>query len=442
MDFGIDKQIEETRKQVKQLKRLLPKNVVPGAFQEAIDVLYKNDALKPLVIEQHLETVNGEPYKPQKKSIKKHVRDSAAFAKKFMSKEPLDTERNEGWFFVVSLPPGLLYSDFKNKEQHFADAVKGSCHIEKHGKAVFVWLSNLDLGKFYLYDFNPAPFKEMLVPAHFGISSRGPIIRDIVDTHILIGGETRWGKSVLMHCLAYGFLLANTVRIQKILPCFIDFKRMEFKEFDPWAWRVTDQEGAKFMLYKTLEEIDRRAVLFSKAGVRKIQDYLYRGFQLPYIIIMLDEMHKLKNEEAQEMLQTILATGAGFGILVIAASQRPSSTIFKGVKFGDLKANFDCKISFRTATEIDSRIILDNDAAAYLPPVKGRAIFQWDIQTETQTLYFPLHPKEDKQLQTFLSRLGQQRFSRRSDVRDKQRIGILPGSKNCFLGGRENVFDI
>lgn len=437
MDLGLGKVIKETREQVIYAIDHLPQNSIPAAFEDAIKVIWRRDEMKPLIIERKLLTVNGMPYKAEKISKKETIKQSAQFVKKFFSKEPLDTERNEGWFFVVHIPPGIKYTEFSSEQQRFADAVMGSCHIERNGKAIHVWLSNLQLEQMYKYDFDPTQHSDLYLPVPFGISSRGPVIKDIADTHWFFAGETRYGKSNLIHCLIYSLLLSSAKNKQKVFVCIIDLKMIEFPEFDEWAWRVINIKGAKIMLSRIMQEIERRQMLFAKARVRKIQDYIYKGHELPFIILVIDELHKLQDTACQEMMKTVLAVGAGFGVIVIAATQRPSSTIFEKVKFGDLKANFDGKVSFKASTSSDSQIILDNPSASYLPSnIKGRAIFQWDVEVELQTFYFPLHPKEEPQLNRLLSELGQPKFvarSEKSNVSPKR--GILPGPKdNCATG--------
>ena len=437
MDLGLGKVIGETREQVIYALNHLPKNSIPAAFDDAIKVIWRREDMKPLIIEKKLLTVNGIPYTEQKISRKEMIKQSAKFVKKYFGKEPLDTERNEGWFFIVHIPPGIKYTDFLSEQQRFADSVMGSCLIEREGRAIKVWLSNLQLEKLYQYEFDPTQLKDAYLPVPFGISSRGPIIRDIADTHWFLAGETRYGKSNLIHCIVYSLLLASTKNQQKSYICIIDLKKIEFPEFDEWAWRVKDIKGALIMLNKITEEINRREILFAKARVRKIQDYIYKGHKLPFIILVIDELHRLQNTACQEMLKNVLAVGAGFGIIVIGSTQRPSSTIFEKVKFGDLKANFDGKVSFRASTSADSQIILDNPSASYLPNIKGRAIFQWDCEVEMQTFYFPLSPKEEPQLNKLLSELGQPRFIVRSDQDNDvtPQKGILPGPKNSITGG-------
>ncbi len=438
LDLGIDKQFTETIEHVRKAINHLPKNSIPAAFQDAINVLYSKQDLKPFIIDQQLLTVNGVPYKAEKKSMFQRLKDLKNFIVKFFGKEPLVTNKNETWFFVIHLPPGIEVSDFIGHQQVFADAIGGSCHIEKRGKAIHVWLSSLQLEVKYKYKYDPVKYvdKENYLPVPFGISSRGPIVKDITDTHWFLAGETRYGKSNLIHCMIYSLLLINATTTSEVFVCIIDLKEIEFPEFDEWVWRETSLAGTYVMLEAILQLIQQRNKIFARARVRKIQDYLYKGNQMPFVVVVIDELHKLKDKECLEMLQTILAVGAGYGILVIASTQRPSSTIFEKVKFGDLKANFDGKVSFRASTKADSMIILDNPVASYLPNIKGRAIFQWDLEVEVQTLYFPLHPKEEKQLQELLSQLDPPRFIVRSEPCDiKRQKGILPRSVNTLPPG-------
>jgi len=439
LDLGLGKVIAETREQVSYAINHLPKNSIPAAFEDAIKAIYRCEDMIPIIVEKKLLTVNGMPYRKQKINKRETIQQSVQFAKKFFSKERLDTERNEGWFFIVHIPPGCKYTDFLSEQQRFADAVMGSCLIEREGRAIKVWLSNLQLEKLYHYKFDPTQHQDAYLPVPFGISSRGPIIRDIADTHWFFAGETRYGKSNLIHCIVYSLLLASTKNKQKSYICIVDLKKIEFPEFDEWAWRVKDIKGAKLMLSKITDEISRREDLFAKARVRKIQDYIYKGHELPFIILVIDELHRLQDTSCQEMLKSILAVGAGFGVIVIGSTQRPSSTIFEKVKFGDLKANFDGKVSFRASTSADSQIILDNPSASYLPAsIKGRAIFQWDCEVEMQTFYFPLSPEEEPQLNKLLSALGQPRFVVRSDQDNdvSPQRGILPGPKDNRVAGR------
>ncbi|KLU66790.1 DNA translocase FtsK [Desulfosporosinus acididurans] len=443
MDLGLGKVISETREQILYAVNHLPKNSIPAAFEDSIKIIWRHEDMVPMIIEKKLLTINGMPYLEQKLSKREKLRQSTEFIKKFFGNEPLETERNEGWFFIIHIPPGIRYTDFLKEQQRFADAVMGSCLIEREGKAIKVWLSNLQLKTMYHYQFDPNEYQDHYLPVPFGISSRGPIIKDIADTHWFFAGETRYGKSNLIHCIVYSLLLASSKNKQKSYICIVDLKRIEFPEFDEWAWRVTDIKGAVFMLLKITEEIKRREGLFAKARVRKIQDYIYKGYELPFIVLVIDELHRLQDTASQEMLKTILAVGAGFGVIVIGSTQRPSSTIFEKVKFGDLKANFDGKVSFRASTSTDSQIILDNPSASYLPNIKGRAIFQWDCEVEMQTFYFPLSPKEEPQLNKLLAELGQPRFVvKRSEPSDvKPQKGLLPGPKNTRAPGGPLLLD-
>ena len=227
----------------------------------------------------------------------------------------------------------------------------------------------------------------MCLPFPVGKSAKGQIVRDLVEyPHILIAGETNYGKSNQLHVMANSILLYRPETHLVI----IDPKSTEFDYLGEMALVIDEMERVKGLFEELNREMDKRKKVLKSASCAKIKKYHEKGHTMPYIVLMIDEWADLP-EDAQDSLWRLLRMGRFVGVHVIAATQRPSSKVFE--KFGDLKAMFLGRICFVVADVINSRMILDSDEAAHLPAIKGRAIYKCGLEKlEVQTLL--LEPDE------------------------------------------------
>lgn len=328
-------------KNIKLIYDLRAGNEVPLAVQQVLDATY--EALKP--------------------RIKRKFRTGT------------------GWEFHVSLPPGLAYADFKAKEPLFADAVGGVCFIEKRGLLVRMQVSDVELKSMYPYAFQPAAYPDMDLPVPFGYSAMGLIVRDLADfPHLLVAGHPGSGKSAFLHVLTIALLQSGKAHM-----FIIDLKRLEFVQFKNHVALITNVQTTKNALLALNQELDRRLDELARAGAKKIQDYNNMGGNMQFIVLVIDELAELFEPDCQQLLNRILRLGRAPGFCVVAATQRPSSTMLKS--FGDSKAQFAGTMCFHVRDAVNSRMVLDNDNAALIPNIPGRAIFQWDIETPVQSMF-------------------------------------------------------
>jgi S-DNA-T family DNA segregation ATPase FtsK/SpoIIIE len=136
---------------------------------------------------------------------------------------------------------------------------------------------------------------------------------------------------------------------------------------------VTSPKDAADALRKIVFEMERRYRLLAETGSRNIETYNKKiksvagdnAELLPYLLVCIDELADLMLVSAHEVENSIarLAQMArAAGIHLILATQRPSVDVITGV----IKANFSSRISFRVASKLDSRIILDKYGAEQL----------------------------------------------------------------------------
>lgn len=345
--------IEEIRDQIKYIFLHRKGNDVHAAVQDVIDALWPKDP-KPKIMKKI--KISGEAYK-----------------------------------FIIALGPGLGYKEFKTKEQLFADAMGGTVQVEKRGKVITMQASATEIKKEYSFSFDPNKFKGY-IPVHFGHSAIGEIVRDLADMpNLIIAGHPGAGKSNFLHGLIMALLLNKSTDIRTVV---FDFKRLEYSYLRDHVLLITKESEAIEAFVAINKHLDKRLEELESKGCQKIQDYLEQGHEMPFLVVVIDELAEMHDEDCQSALNRILRLGRAAGICVVCATQRPSSTMMKA--FGDSKAMFAGTMCFHVRDGINSRMLLDNENAALIPSIPGRGIFQWDVEIETQGMFLPI--KKARQL--------------------------------------------
>ena len=228
---------------------------------------------------------------------------------------------------------------------------------------------------------------------NLGESFTGPVTVDLAKVpHILLGGSTGSGKSVLLK-----LLLMQAIRKDANV-CIADFKGgVDF----PPAWHKAcrmcfEEQSTLELLTKLTEELERRKTLFASAGLPNIDSYnegreekLKRHiFACDEIAEMLDKTGLTKEQKEtvtriESRLSMIARQGRAFGIHLILATQRPDANILSG----QIRNNINCRICGR-ADNILSQIILDNTAAAEQIPKDASGRFLLHDGTVFQAYWF------------------------------------------------------
>jgi S-DNA-T family DNA segregation ATPase FtsK/SpoIIIE len=205
--------------------------------------------------------------------------------------------------------------------------------------------------------------------------------------HLLIAGATGTGKSVFINSMLVSMLYKATPDELKLV--MIDPKRLELGLYEdiPHLFTpvVTDPKVASNVLRNATREMENRLKLLAKRGVRNIDQYnrvVGKKKQsiataepevgaeppetpLPYIVIVIDELADLMmvdTNNVEESITRLAQMARAVGIHLILATQRPSVDVITGL----IKANFPARISFRVATKVDSRTILDANGSESL----------------------------------------------------------------------------
>ena len=213
-----------------------------------------------------------------------------------------------------------------------------------------------------------------------------PVIGDIAKMpHLLIAGTTGSGKSVCINSMLISLLYKSTPEEVRLI--MVDPKMVELGNYNGIPHLlipvVTDPKKAAGALNWAVGEMERRYKLFADNQVRKLEDYnaLMRRKKaeaaeieggapetyavLPQIAIVIDELADLMMVAAKEVetsICRIAQKARAAGMYLIVATQRPSSDVITGI----MKANIPSRIAFAVASQIESRIILDQTGAEKL----------------------------------------------------------------------------
>jgi DNA segregation ATPase FtsK/SpoIIIE, S-DNA-T family len=201
--------------------------------------------------------------------------------------------------------------------------------------------------------------------------------------HLLIAGSTGSGKSVAINAMIMSILYKATPEQVRLI--LVDPKRLELGVYEGvphlYVPIITEPKLAANALRNAVREMERRLKALAEKGVRNIDQYnkLFERetpslFEesgagehkpLPYIVIIIDELADLMmldQSNVEESITRLAQMARAVGIHLVLATQRPSVDVITGL----IKANFPSRISFRVATKIDSRTILDCNGAESL----------------------------------------------------------------------------
>ncbi len=200
--------------------------------------------------------------------------------------------------------------------------------------------------------------------------------------HLLIAGSTGAGKSVAINAMIMSILFKATPDQVRLI--LVDPKRLELGNYEgvPHLYTpiITEPKLAANALRNAVREMERRLKLLAEKGVRNIDQYnklfdengtpsLFgddaEERPLPYIVIIIDELADLMmldSSNVEESITRLAQMARAVGIHLVLATQRPSVDVITGL----IKANFPARMSFRVATKVDSRTILDANGAEAL----------------------------------------------------------------------------
>ena len=293
--------------------------------------------------------------------------------------------------FEVEPGPGMKVSRFSALQEDLALPLKvSSVRILAPipGKAaVGIEIPNRKFQTVYCLDvfqsekFKPSPEK-ILVALGKDITGEAFTMDLAKAPHLLIAGQTGSGKSVCINALMASMLFSKTPDELRMI--LVDPKAVELKMYENiphlLAPVITKPEIAIQALQWLCYEMDRRTEVLASAKVRNIGGFNAkfeagelpdevpeedRSHRMAFIVVIIDEMADLMmvaGKEIEKNVARLAAKARAVGIHLVLATQRPSVKVITGI----IKANLPTRISFKVASQIDARTVMDHAGAEKL----------------------------------------------------------------------------
>jgi len=230
---------------------------------------------------------------------------------------------------------------------------------------------------------------EMGLPLFLGKDASGSaLVADLTRMpHLLIAGTTGSGKSVGLNAMIVSILM--TQRPDHVKLILVDPKMVEMSQFKDVPHLmcpiVTDMVRAEKILEWAVTKMEERYELLAEARVKNVAAYNRLGAEeifarlqprndaekariatrLPYIVTVIDELADLMmtaGKEVEHHLSRLAQKSRAVGLHIIVATQRPEARVVTGL----IKSNLPCRICFRVASRMDSRIVLDQNGGEVL----------------------------------------------------------------------------
>jgi len=276
---------------------------------------------------------------------------------------------------VFTIPPGTRYSEVTSAKDNLMGALRTpGVRIEAPAWGEDALAAEIPHEQSHRKDIELRSIlkkssvpKGCTLPLFIGKSSVGEnLVEDLSALpHLLIGGATGQGKTVLLNSIICG--LVATYSPDEVQFILYDEKMVEYVAYAGLPHLVepviTDCRKFVHAMYWVAAEMEKRLKMFARAGQRSIVGYNQCAKKkVPYIVVIADEIDAAIMKAGKEILPVIARVSAmarAAGIHLILATQRPDAKVVSGT----LKANIPGRIAFKMATSIDSRTILDETGA-------------------------------------------------------------------------------
>lgn len=218
---------------------------------------------------------------------------------------------------------------------------------------------------------------------------------DMLNSHTIVGGASRWGKSSFLNVFITSVMLSYTENEVMFLGC--DFKRSDvyyYRNFKHFRGMAVNTEQFKAHMRALEKEAIKRSEILEKSNCRNIVKYnKIADTKLSYIIYVIDELPQLViDQDCKEKLHLAMSKYASYGIYFMLATQDCAKPTI-----GRCKMNCSQTVGFHTRDQTDSETLIGKGYNLQDITVKGRCKFD-DGADVVETQIFFLEEEEIERL--------------------------------------------
>ncbi|MEK4883696.1 FtsK/SpoIIIE domain-containing protein [Bacillus sp. FSL W8-0223] len=305
--------------------------------------------------------------------------------------------------YVYSLPIGLSSDTIKNIELTIREALNKEIEWEFKNGYLHIQVFDDRLPNKWNYT---ADLKTDTWEVPIGKNHHGVLYHDFEKyPHMLVGGTTRFGKTVFLKILLASLLMNKKEHVSFYildLKGGLEFNR--YKHLHQIKTLASDLLEACRTLDQIAKELKERERLFKEKGISNIVDTKIQ--KRTFIIVdeaaelspkLVSKEHKKYAEYCMNCLGQIARIGGALGYRLIYATQYPTREAVPG----QVKMNMVARLAFKMPESMGSRVILDETGAEELEAIPGRALYKIEKKREVQVPYI-----NDKTLEGIINGLG------------------------------------